>query len=284
MFDGQATVWNAPSVGGGQILGVPAGAAAAIAYAINDGGVVVGTAWGFFPNNPQGWRWTSAGGFKLISGPPGTRSVHVTDVNNAGLAVGTFDNPLIVPAGQHAFVVNAAGVLTDLNPPGYGASGAVAISSTGYITGWVSKPSGITAARWSPSGAFLDLGTIPPAFDAWGYDVNAAGFVVGQYGNPPPAIFPAFGWRPTGMFKLPGVIGMPLGLSNRNRAVGWVDNAGFQKGFTMRTTPTIVLLPTLPNTSSWRANGVNTCGDAVGSALFNFITTHAMYWKNTPCD
>lgn len=285
MIDGQATIWNAPSVGGGQIIGIPAGAQAAIAYGINDAGTVAGTAWGFSTSpGTRGWRWTSAGGFQMILGPPGTTSVNVTDINNAGQVVGTFVNPVIVPSGYHAFAVDAAGVLTDLNPPGPFNTGAVAVSSTGYVTGWVSTTGGIGAARWSPTGAFLNLGTMPGSFDAWGYDVNAAGLVVGQYGNPPPATFPAFAWRPTGMFKLPGVIGMPLGLSNKNRAVGWVDNAGFQKGFTMRTTPTIVFFPTLPNTNSWRANGVNTCGDAVGSALYNFITTHATYWKNTPCD
>lgn len=52
----------------------------------------------------------------------------------------------------------------------------------------------------------------------------------------------------------------------------------------MRTTPAIVFLPTRPNMNSWRANGVNTGDDAAGSALFNFITTHAMYWRHTPCD
>ncbi|MFN8570994.1 MAG: hypothetical protein U0132_02985 [Gemmatimonadaceae bacterium] len=283
--DGQATIFNAPSVGGGQIIGVPAGATSAVAYAINDNGEVAGTAWGFFPGpEPRGWRWTSAGGFQMIVGPPGTRSVTVTDINNAGQVVGTFVNDIIVPAGSHAFVVDAAGVFSNIHPAGYDGSSAVAISSNGYITGFVDKSGVPTAGRWSPTGAFLDLKTIPGQFDSWGYDVNAGGFVVGQYGNPIPSIYPAFGYKPSGMFKLPGVIGMPLGLSNKNRAVGWVDNAGFQKGFTMRTTPTIVFLPTLPNTNSWRANGVNTCGDAVGSALFNFITTHAMYWKNAPCD
>jgi uncharacterized membrane protein len=283
MTDGMATIWNPPSLGGGQILGVPAGAAAAIAYGINDAGEVAGTAWGFFPNNPRGWRWTSGGGFQLISGPPGTTYVYANDINNAGNIVGMYAN--INTAAEHAFLVDAAGNFIDIHPgPPYFSSGAEAISSTGYITGWVNHSGGITAARWSPTGAFLNLGTIGSAFNSWGYDVNAAGFVVGQYGNPPPSPFPAFGWKPSGMFKLPGVIGSPEGLSNKNRAVGWIDNSGFEKGFTMKTNPTIVFLPTLPNTNSWRANGVNTCGDAVGSALFNFITTHAMYWKNTPCD
>jgi probable HAF family extracellular repeat protein len=211
-------------------------------------------------------------------------------INNSGVAVGEASN---ANEQIHAVKWNAAGVITDINPPGAGASEATAINDAGDITGWAfpAGGNGEHAWLWRANGTQKDLGTLGGQ-RAFAYGINSAVTVVGVSEQTPPKPDIAFRWtQANGMKPITSFGGgsQALGISDRNRTVGFqVINAGVV-GLTLFA-GTKTVLPDLAPQKGFPFSGptaVNTCGNITGSSVSPRPTNGnsvPAIWTKAACD
>ena len=174
---GEATgafAWD--SERGTRALGNLPGGDYSVAFAVNDGGQVVG--YSNTSNHIFGFRWTSSSGLTPLPPLPADDSSQAFAVNASGQVVGNSSGS----SGIHAVVWNSGtpqslGALTgDSNSEAYG------INASGEIVG---KSSGKRdrAFLWS-NGAMTDLGLLPNQTGAVAKFINDEGRVVGSSSGP----------------------------------------------------------------------------------------------------
>lgn len=269
-------------------LGKLPGFQSALAKGINNAGTIVGYALTNNFGSSRAFIWTSAGGIKPLQDLGGAGSIAFA-INSSGIAVGeaSTQNEAI-----HAVKWSATGVITDINPPGAGASEATAINDAGDITGWV-FPAGGTGEHawlWRADGTQQDLGTLGGQ-RAFAYGINSSVAVVGWSNQTPPRPDIAFRWtQATGMRPITSFGGgsQALGISDRNRVVGFQVVSAGVVGLTLFG-GTKTVLPDLAN-KGFPFSGptaVNTCGTIVGSSISprptNGNSVPAM-WSKVGCD
>jgi probable HAF family extracellular repeat protein len=270
-------------------LGTITGFQSALAKGINTSGTIVGYVADRFFSNSRAFTWSSAGGMKALPGLGGTGAIAFA-INSSGIAVGEAST---ANGAIHAVKWSPTGVITDINPPGAGASEATAINDNGDITGWVFPQggNGEHAWLWRANGTQQDLGTLGGQ-RAFAYGINNAQLVVGWSNQVPPKPDIAFRWTPTTGMRPIGKFGggsQALGVSERNRIVGFqVVNAGVV-GLTLFA-GTKTVLPDLAPQKGFPFSGptaVNTCGTIVGSSVSPSPTNGnsvPAIWRKTGCD
>ena len=189
-------------------LGTLPGDDFSVAYAINNGGQVVGASCGGTCEWFRAFLWQN-GTMTDLGSLGGPSSTVAYGINSAGQIVG-------VSAG-HA-VLWHGGTMTDLGVlPRGGGSEARAINDAGQVVGWGGNTSvGFHAFLWE-NGAMTDLGTLPGDTDSFANGINNAGQVVGTSdGN-------AFLWDAGSMTKLGtlgGCCGEAHAINDHGQTVG----------------------------------------------------------------
>jgi probable HAF family extracellular repeat protein len=249
-------------------LGKLPGFQSALAKGINNNGTIVGFAMSANFGSSRAFIWTPAGGIKPLQDLGGSGSIAFA-INNSGVAVGEASLP---NEAIHAVKWSATGVITDINPPGAGASEATAINDAGDITGWAfpAGGNGEHAWLWRADGTQQDLGTLGGQ-RAFAYGINSGQVVVGWSEQVPPKPDIAFRWTPAGGMKPITAFGggsQALGISDRNRVVGFqVVQAGVVGLTQFQGVKTV--LPDLGQ-KGFPFSGptaVNTCGAITGSSI-----------------
>ncbi|GAA0247493.1 hypothetical protein GCM10010492_53970 [Saccharothrix mutabilis subsp. mutabilis] len=139
-------------------LGTLPGGTQSSANAINDGGLILGSA-----DDADGqWHpvvWQRDGSISTV---PLTTAVAV---NNRGTIAGTL---------EHAVTLRADGRVTDLGLP-FGATNSypIAINDRGTVLGGIRTPEGRQrAVRWDKRGRAVDLGALTPESGSWAERIN----------------------------------------------------------------------------------------------------------------
>ena len=281
-----AVRWTSPTQA--QSLGKITGFQSALAKGINNPGTIVGYVANAFFSASRAFTWTPAGGMKLLQDLGGSGSIAFA-INNNGIAVGEASTP---SEAIHAVKWSATGVITDINPPGAGASEATGINDAGDITGWAfpAGGNGEHAWLWRANGTQQDLGTLGGQ-RAFAYGINNNVIVVGESEQTPPKPDIAFRWsQGTGMRPIAAFGGgsKAMGISNLNRVAGFqIVNQGVI-GLTLLNGVKTVL-PDLGQ-KGFPFSGptaVNLCGTIVGSSVSpaptNGNSVPAM-WTKVGCD
>ncbi len=171
-----AFLWDAAS--GMRDLGGSDPDWSSLGYAINDAGLVTGTAL-FSGFHLHAFLWSDAGGMQDI-GSLGEGDAGGRAINASGQVAGTawvWDQDY--PGAEHAFLWDAVGGMRDLGTLGGTQSGANGINAAGQVTGFAGTADGATHAfLWDAAGGMRDLGTLGGT-RSWGLGINAAGQVVG---------------------------------------------------------------------------------------------------------
>ena len=240
---GQAALWTPNTSGGGytrtDIGSQLPGSIVGTAWAINDGGQVVGNfrtleggvlVWKCFlwtPGVPNG----TVGAVSVPASDFGGGFCTANDINSAGTIAGASN---LLSGGSHAFVWSGSGALTDLTPGGEASYGS-AINDGGQVAGWrVTSPTiggVLNAAVWTPgpSGwSVADLGTFGRD-ESMAMDINDAGFVIAFARINATAVDEAFFWQNGSATPLPGVAGYstaPNGALHNVTSAGVVLVAG----------------------------------------------------------
>jgi hypothetical protein len=202
----RAMRWDAS--GNGTELGILAlfggGSSAAQAYAVNNTGMIVGTAAGPGTGSPVAVRW-DAGGNAIQMGNLGTDSMgntssQPTAINSSGVSVGfcTLYNPVGPPGnllGRRPVRWDASGNITELpglgkDPSGVTYGQANGINDRGVIFGDVDsydasgKFLGFRSVRWDSAGNQTILGALPvlptETIITNARAINSAGIIVGN--------------------------------------------------------------------------------------------------------
>jgi probable HAF family extracellular repeat protein len=246
-------------------LGSLPGLPSSLANGINDAGTIVGFA---FTNNflqAQAFVWHEATGMQALQDLGGDASL-AQAINADGTIVGwSYDAGGIL----HAVTWDAAGAITDLNPPG-AISEALGINDLGDIVGWVFGPtaSASHAWLWRHDGTQVDLQTLGgPGSQAFGVNDDLVVVGVSDRAVLPPLAFlwtPATGMRDAGF----GSNSQALAISVRGRMAALrVVNAGVV-GLTRRLRTSLQVLPDVAADKPPFSGpaGINACGDMVGSS------------------
>ena len=164
--------------GSPQSLGTLPGGGSSVAYAINDGGQVVGQAKDA-SGNTKAFVWTAGGGMQDLGTLPGGTFAVARGINGLGRVVGWSGN---ASGALRAVVWDEAQGLRDLGTlPGGTESMAYGINDAGTVVGLASLADGrLRAVVWNPTGAIRDLGTLPGGSFSVAYGINLANQVVGQ--------------------------------------------------------------------------------------------------------
>ncbi|MFN8574473.1 MAG: hypothetical protein U0132_20645 [Gemmatimonadaceae bacterium] len=259
-----AVIWQGMTlIDIGQINGLDA-----LARSINDVGTVVGQT---FAPAQDSFIWTASSGMAVLPG------ILLFDVNNSNVSVGLSQG--------HAIVRLTNGTILDIHPNGYINSRAMSISDNGWIAGLVTNAFGVqSAARWSPSRVFQDLG-VPAGYTLTGaYAINGLGTAVGSAWPPPKGVGDGapLVWTLTGVITRPNVTGVAWDISDRGRIAGTgvVFTGGpYYAAVTSKGASGIQILPTVGPYPYGAAYGVNRCGSIAGN-----INTQAVRWKIVTCD
>ena len=246
-------------------LGTLPGLPSALANGINDAGAIVGFA---FTNNhlkTRAFVWREGTGMRALPDLGGDASL-AQAINASGTTVGwSYDTTGVL----HAVSWNAAGQLTDLNPPG-AISEALGINDRGDIVGWVfgATASASHAWLWRRDGSQVDLQTLGGA-GSQAFAVNDALVVVGVSDRRvlPPVAFawtPATGMRDAGF----GSNSQALAINKKSRIAGLqVIDAGVLGLTRTLRTPVQVLPDVAADKPPFSGpTGVNACGNFVGSS------------------
>lgn len=143
------------------------------ANAINDSGVIVGSANARFNVRPVIWMRNS--GLVDLGALPGDSAGEAFGINNSGDVVGYSSGS----SGKRAFLwTRQSGMQALRTLPGGDSSEALAISDTALIVGSSGSPVGPRAVLWN-LGIPQDLGTLPGDVSSEAVAVNNAGKVVG---------------------------------------------------------------------------------------------------------
>ncbi|HEV8123562.1 MAG TPA: hypothetical protein VGP80_04935 [Gemmatimonadales bacterium] len=278
--DYQAVRWN--SRNDVKDLGNLPGLPSDIANDISQSGTVVGFSFGSAVSFARPFVWTSGGGMQALADFGGNAGI-AQAINASGIIVGWAADSFGV---VHAARWDAAGNLTDLNPPG-GTSIALDINDAGDIVGWTFPFGAFSehAHLWRHDGVELDLGTLGgPSSRAFG--VNNGLTVVGVSDQPPPDQPLAFSWSPTR-----GILSLKYGPDSQSFAV---SDLGRSVGLTHQTAVTkfhgvLEILPDLaPAKPHFSAPvNLNSCGTIVGSSVDPNPASAALFpvvWKKAGCD
>jgi probable HAF family extracellular repeat protein len=179
------------STGVMQELGLPAGSDRASAAAINDAGLIVGSAKEDLYGYERALLWKPDGSFTDLGDlPGGVDSSVASDINELGQVVGSGT----AADGRHAFLWTAGGGMSDLGvlPGGGIRSSASAINELGEVVGagaYASNQYGSTAMYWSSGTGMLDLNNLLDASGAgwrlvFATDINSSGQIVGSAFSP----------------------------------------------------------------------------------------------------
>ena len=156
-------------------LGTLPGLPSSLANGINDAGMIVGFAFTNDRLHARAFAWDASTGMRALEDLGGDASL-AQAINAQGTIVGwSYDASGVL----HAVSWNAAGRITDLNPPG-AISEALGINDRGDIVGWVfgATASASHAWLWKHDGTQLDLQTLGGA-GSQAFAVNDALVVVG---------------------------------------------------------------------------------------------------------
>lgn len=196
------------------------------------------------------------------------------DVNNANDVVGMYYHP--TPFAQRAFLYRN-GTNSDLGTLGGSDASAVAINSTGLITGWSYKPGGAQRAFLYNGGTMTDLGSLSPSQGSVGLGINNLGHVVGMSSE-------GFLWNGTSMSPLssPGWISLlPNDINAAGTIVGSASNAAVGSHAFVYAGGVMTDLGTLAGHPNSVANAINDSGTTVGSsAAGSFGPYTAVQWSN----
>ena len=246
-------------------LGTLPGLPSSLANGINDAGTIVGFAFTNDRLHARAFAWDASTGMRALEDLGGDASL-AQAINAQGTIVGwSYDASGVL----HAVSWNAAGRITDLNPPG-AISEALGINDRGDIVGWVfgATASASHAWLWKHDGTQLDLQTLGGA-GSQAFAVNDALVVVGVSDRrvQPPV---AFAWTAnTGMRDAGfGSNSQALAINGKGRIAGMrvVDAGVLGLARTLRT-PVQVLPDAAPGKPPFSApTGMNACGDLAGSS------------------
>lgn len=171
--EGRAIVWTVRD--GIRYLEQPAGATAASAYDINEGGDIVGAITPFIGSSPGATAaaiWPKGGSPERAIPPPGPNPPSfATAINNEGVFVGYWGERLIDGRG---FVGGPGVGFRMLETPIGWASHPAAINERGDIVGSIFSPlTGTRAVMWTSEGTLVELGVGSAS------DINNRGQIVG---------------------------------------------------------------------------------------------------------
>ncbi len=222
---------------GGELRAVPSvpGTTGRAAYAINDAGVLAGTA-GIGQDRAALVRW-DADGTPQILPTPEARHFAVSEINEDGVIVGGFLP--VDGTGMTPFRYDEGGfeVLAELDGAGW--TEALSVNDDGLVVGH----SGRRAVTWAPDGTLTDLGP------GRATDVNDDGIVVGASFDEDPAVPFGYGeiataWIGTTSFDLndhvPDDRGLHLQYGYEINDVGDIAVRAFVRAGDVRT---VVLRP-----------------------------------------
>jgi len=201
------------------------------AYAINNGGTIVGWSYNESPLGPFTVQTYHAFAYDVTGrdagvmrdlGTLGGSTSIAFNINNAGTIVGRSRNA----SGQdHAFVL-AGGVYTDLGTLGGTFSEARAISDTGVIVGMARTATGVRRAFAYARGVMTELASLGGSLSR-AFDVNNNGDIVGQAVNTSGEIRAVL-WRNGTIIDL-GTLGggyaTALSINDRGEIVGEAETA-----------------------------------------------------------
>jgi probable HAF family extracellular repeat protein len=300
------------------LLALPPNYVSSQALAINDQGVIVGTATG---PDQRATRWTG-GVPQLLQQLAGSTTSFAYDVNAAGMVVGagldratnTFravrwdasgkvkrlghlgveSRALAMNASgaavgfihrrgrvlrSHAARWDASGAITDIHPKGWLISEATAINDRGEIAGWAPHENGsVHAFRWLADGTRIDLGP------GGARDMNVRGTTVGFTMNG--AALEAIRWSPSGVGT---IIALGLGsqatdISDAGRVLG-VGTVNGQLSPYTKLGPRVTPLARSGPGATDAALGLNMCGTIVGFASNTTLPREvAAVWSKAGCD
>lgn len=155
-------------------LGLPPGAREAQGAGINDRGDVVGNLTDAATGRIEAFVHRD-GQFSRLQSLPGQYATYAWDINNRGDIVGTSNGgvPVLWKAGSTTPTVLPV-------PEGRYPRSVARINDSGDIVGTATGvyPVFNSAVLWR-NGAFIDLGVLPTGTEAYAYDINNAGVIVG---------------------------------------------------------------------------------------------------------
>ncbi len=201
------------------------------AYAVNNGGTIVGWSynqsplWPFTEQTFRAFAYDTTGhhaGVMRDLGTLGGATSIAFAVNNAGHIVGRSQN---AAGQQHAFLL-VDGVFTDLGTLGGTQSEARGINDAGTIVGMARTASGERRAFVYENGVMTDLGTLGGPFSR-AFAINNRGDIAGQSLNAAGEMRAVL-WRDGTMSDL-GTVGggyaIALAINNRGEVVGESETA-----------------------------------------------------------
>lgn len=202
-------------------------------------------------------------------------------VNNSDVVVGRYS--VKTPQVQHAFRFTQAGGLIDLHPAGSGylQSGALFVSDSGVVVGWVNLAFEQHAVMWSATNVFTDLGR-PGSQRTLAVEVNNAGVIAGWADDTAAISHPSV-WRSATGVQLIDRPGGANAISDLGRIAGFFIGPAFVP-FTKRGTGPIALLPVLSGWADTSPESVNACGTIAGGAFTVTGKWHAARWDISRCD
>jgi uncharacterized membrane protein len=273
---GRAAWW--PTPGSPRAIATPS-AVEAVAFGINERGVIVGRAFDttvlsqVLPGGSQPFRWAPGVGIVYLPLPRGDLIGEARGINERGEVVGgaiedagipvpghavrwdPLGRARVLPGGVFANAINNAGRIVGEGPGAVywdngrvhrlpdlrgGESSATALNQVGTMVGWSRAPSGVIhAVLWTPRGALRDLGVPPGAVEA----------------------------RATGIDNAEEVVGTYFDENGLSRAFVWTQRKRWQD------------LPVPSRSLQSFASGINHAGQIAGGVIDEAFTTGAVVWN-----
>ncbi len=291
---GVASLWT----GGGGLQALPnlAGRSFAVANAVNNAGVAVGTSSTTpFGSGPLPVLW-QGGVVSALPLPAGQTAGRANDINGSGVAVGSvgggvLERPVIYNGGSATLITAAAADGTVMRT-------AFGVNDAGWVAGNGSDPNNaavnVGLVYDSNAGSLLNIGALPGANGALAFDIGNTGFVVGSSMLNQGAGLP-FIWSPgAGMVGIPLPAGTSQGSARGVNAGGWAvgtASSAFAIPFLYDGVATYRLADLVPAGSGWdlstntssSALGIADDGTIVGTAVLNGqVRAYAMFLSPVP--
>ena len=291
---GVASLWT--SGGGLQPLPNLAGRNFAVANAVNNAGIAVGTSsTTAFGSSPLPVMW-SGGIVSALPMPAGQTAGRANDVNASGLAVGSVGGGVL----ERPVIYNGASptLITATAADGTVMRTAFAINDAGRVAGSGIDPNNaavnVGLVYDSAGGGLVNIGALPGANGALAFDIGNGGHVVGSSMLNQGAGLP-FIWTPgAGMAAIPLPAGTSQGSARGVNATGWAvgtASSAFAIPFLFDGTATYRLADLVPAGSGWdlstntssSALGIADDGTIVGTAVLNGqVRAYAMFLSPVP--
>ncbi|GAC1683529.1 MAG: hypothetical protein NVS9B3_01490 [Gemmatimonadaceae bacterium] len=183
----------------------------------------------------------------------------------------TATTKVTVPLPPRAFLWSAAAGMTDLGLlPGFTASTATAINTTGMVAGFTwAAGSGPHAFRWTAAGGLVDLGVAAGGTGSAASAVNSSGVVVGQLSTATGSRHAAL-WSQNGAIQDLGTLAgddesVATAIDDAGRVVGYSTIGGKSRAFIWTQVDGMKPIPGLGLGTS-TANAMNKAGDVVGTS------------------